>query len=279
MGAFAAPNWSVGLDYQLTPETLLYINSRHGYVAGGFNTTSPVLATQRFNPQYTTDVELGVKSENELYGVKTRTNADIFIGMLKSIQINTQFLNQSNRVPYTVTGNGGNADIDGAEFEETVIPMKGVEATLSYSYNLFKPGTCNVGLTPGIVDPIFQTLPKNKFNASLIYHLPVDESLGDISGTINWSYRSGMSLSSAVFRSTIIGEAVPPLSLLNVHIDWANIFGQSIDASFFMTNMTDRLYRIGSFALIGSGLGFQSDVYGEPRMFGFSLKYRFDEGA
>jgi outer membrane receptor protein involved in Fe transport len=36
------PSWTLGLDYQLTPQTLLYVAQRGGFRVGGFNGTSIV---------------------------------------------------------------------------------------------------------------------------------------------------------------------------------------------------------------------------------------------
>jgi len=61
---------------------------------------------------------------------------------------------------------------------------------------------------------------------------------------------------------------------LDLHLSWNNIFGNPVDAAFFMTNVTDNEYKIGGFP-VGTSLGFDSFVWNEPQMYGFSLKYRF----
>src|SRR3546814_9667990 len=56
-----APTWTLGLDYQVTPNVFTYITTRRGYRGGGFNspTFSPVLASvQDFGPEKLTD-EIG----------------------------------------------------------------------------------------------------------------------------------------------------------------------------------------------------------------------------
>jgi outer membrane protein OmpA-like peptidoglycan-associated protein len=59
-----------------------------------------------------------------------------------------------------------------------------------------------------------------------------------------------------------------------VRIDWTNMFGYSVDGAFFMTNALDDTH-IQAVIPIYAELGFTSLVYNEPRMFGFSVKYRF----
>jgi iron complex outermembrane receptor protein len=50
--------------------------------------------------------------------------------------------------------------------------------------------------------------------------------------------------------------------------------GLPLDLSIFGTNLKDKLYRSGSNNLSGN-VGFASYFYGEPRMYGATLKYRF----
>ena len=61
----------------------------------------------------------------------------------------------------------------------------------------------------------------------------------------------------------------------DIRADWTNIFQQPFDLAFFMTNVTDNLHVVGVIPLQTSA-GFSSVAYNAPRMFGFSLKYRFE---
>ena len=60
-------------------------------------------------------------------------------------------------------------------------------------------------------------------------------------------------------------------------MDWNDVAGRPIDASFFMTNATDQVYIAGG-TVVYSALGVNPVIYGEPRMFGFQLRYRFGPG-
>jgi iron complex outermembrane receptor protein len=55
------------------------------------------------------------------------------------------------------------------------------------------------------------------------------------------------------------------------------MFGQPIDSAFYMTNATDNIHLTGV-TPIYTVLGITSGSYSAPRMFGFSLKYRFGSG-
>ena len=56
--------------------------------------------------------------------------------------------------------------------------------------------------------------------------------------------------------------------------DWERVVGLSLDVSVFATNVTNKTYRIANEDLY-STIGTSVTVYGEPRMFGASARYRF----
>jgi iron complex outermembrane receptor protein len=43
----------------------------------------------------------------------------------------------------------------------------------------------------------------------------------------------------------------------------------------FANNLLNERYRIGVLGLLAEGLGIQNSVYGEPRMYGIELGYKF----
>jgi iron complex outermembrane receptor protein len=67
---------------------------------------------------------------------------------------------------------------------------------------------------------------------------------------------------------------IPTFTLLNVHLDWNEIMHLPLDLTLFGTNMTDRRYITGGYPIYDS-IGFSSSIWGEPRMYGASLRYRF----
>src|SRR5579883_2251794 len=270
---FQSPNWTIGLDYQITPETLLYIVGRRGYIAGGINTTPAVPGTASFKPQYLDDVEIGVKSDWEIWGMKARTDLDGYIGYFKSIQTSASIVIPGTVTTVNITENNGKATISGVEFEGALVPLPGLELSATYAYidahfnQYVSIGFCCT------LDPTFPDTPQNKISLTGTYHLPfIPEQLGDVSASATWSYQSHVAI--AVSGDHTLGILEPGYGLLNLRLDWTNVAKTNLDASFFMTNALDQLYRVGDFALY-SQLGFYSDVYGEPRMWGFQIRYHW----
>ena len=69
-------------------------------------------------------------------------------------------------------------------------------------------------------------------------------------------------------------------SIVNLNAALKNAFGQPLDLGFFVTNLTNKTYRIGADAnMQRSSIGAEGSIYAAPRMFGFSMKYRFGSDA
>jgi iron complex outermembrane receptor protein len=71
------------------------------------------------------------------------------------------------------------------------------------------------------------------------------------------------------------GGRIPASNLLNLSVNWENAGGLPLDASFFMTNVTNEVYLIS--VNDNSGRSFRSGLLGEPRMYGFRLRYKFGQ--
>ncbi len=277
-GAFHAFGWNLSLDYQIDTSSLVYVRSSRGYTSGGFNGVAPP-QFRDYKPEYDTDVEVGVKSDWEIAGIKARTNVDLFHIWYTNIQrsVNASFTNAAGVVQIgSFTTNAAAAQLDGVEFDGTVVPVKGVELTAGYSYihskyDRFTSINPANGLPLDLSGQSFTNFPKTQFTLTGRYHLPLDPALGNISiaATYNWQSSTQFGL-----VPNDVGAFEPSYDNLDLRIDWNDIFGMSLDGSFFMTNATDNVHRLGSFTIFTS-VGTVADIYNEPRMYGFSLKYRF----
>jgi iron complex outermembrane recepter protein len=66
---------------------------------------------------------------------------------------------------------------------------------------------------------------------------------------------------------------LPSSNLINLNVNWEKVAGTPVDASFFITNLTNA--RTILHANVQAGSGFISNIIGEPRMYGFRLRYSF----
>jgi iron complex outermembrane receptor protein len=268
-GYFNSPGWNVSLDEQLTDKLLVYVRAGHAYRPGGFNLTVST-QFQKYQPEKVTDVEIGAKTEWELMGIQGRTNVDLFHTDYKSIQVSTpvSFTDATGTLRVAnALNNGGAATIEGGELEATIIPFPGLELSGHYSYVFPQYDTY-----PGLAfKPPFIYFTKVEWGGSATYHLPIDASYGDVSFTASYA-RQGQQYATIVPNDPL--RVVPGYDLVDLRMDWNNIFGYPVDGSAFVNNLFDATYINGTLPLY-TLLGFSSVSFGPPRMFGFSLKYRF----
>jgi len=268
-GDFKAPTWTLGFDYQMRPDTLVYLASRRGYRTGGFNAGFLPAADIPFGPEYVTDQELGVKTDWAVGNVTGRTNAAVYHQDYTKAQLFTCCTLDLGGNVVGLVKNAGKADVWGAELEQSVNISRNLDLTANFSWLNFKYTHLDPGVNPVAVQQNRMVdRPKYKYGVGGRYRLPVDSNLGDISATANWSWMDDNgSTSDPDFLIKAYG-------LLTLGAAWDRIVGSPIDASFFMTNAANKVWHASAAA--NSAVGFTSTLqYGEPRMWGIRLRYRF----
>jgi iron complex outermembrane receptor protein len=265
-GHFSQATWTVALDYQLTPDTLFYVTGRRGYNPGGFNAYAPTPALRKYEPEKLTDIELGVKSNWNMWDMPIHISADLFHDAYSNIQRETAVVSTSLS---TITENAAEATLEGIEFEGKIIPIKSVELSGFYAYANSRYDKY-ISPTAGDLSGLpFTGGPRNQYSATGQYHLPIAATLGDASISATYSWQGHVQ-----FSDRELGGVIAPHGLLDVRMDWNNVGSRPFDASFFMTNATDQVYVAGG-TIVYNALGINPVLYGEPRMWGFQLRYRF----
>ncbi len=269
---FQDPSWTLSLDYQLTPNTLLYVTGRHGYKSGGFNGLAPTLSLVQYGSERTTDAEVGVKSDWDLYGVKFRTNLDLFHDALGNSQRSVSVqapLPGGSSAAQTIIANG-DATVEGIEFDGMVVPFEGLEISATYSYDYANYDRFVIPTVGNLTGLPYPATPRNKISLTGRYHLPLAPELGDISFVASASHQTHEQFAT---DNSPYGDR-PGYTLLDLRLDWNSILQSTFDASAFVTNVTNKVYTLGETDLYNT-TGIVSEVLGEPRMFGVQLKYRF----
>jgi outer membrane receptor protein involved in Fe transport len=113
------------LDYQLTPDNLLYVSYSRGYKSGGINPPlSPIFAVnESFAPEFVNAFEVGSKNQ---FGALT-LNLTAFYYQYKALQL-------SRIVARTSVNDNVNANIWGVEAEAIIRPIRDFAVNLSFSY-------------------------------------------------------------------------------------------------------------------------------------------------
>lgn len=268
-GKFRGATWTFGLDYQVTPGSMVYVQTRRGYRSGGFNVQSRDVSQRKFQPEYVTDVELGLKSDWTIGGMAGRTNVATYLQKYTNIQLNNAVVQQGT--PASLTQNIAKASIFGAEFEGQLKPTKDLDLTVAYAWGFPNFDRFDPSTAPSVAANYrWSNFPRHKVTVGFTYHLPLDEKIGAISVGANLAYQGQLWLSTT--RDPF--DSQDAYSTLNATANWNDIVGYPVDLSFFINNATNRLIKAGSFSLYNT-LGLTTVLYAEPRMYGVRLRYRF----
>ena len=272
-GDSEALTWNVSLDYQMSPDSLIYVASRRGYRPGGANANFAGLS-KPFDPEYVVDQEIGIKTKGNIAGMETGVNAALYHQKYKDAQVIVP-VGLVNGLPVTEIQNAAAARANGAEFEAFVMPVPSLRlganfSWLDYKFTKFPPGVPAESLTK----LEREGRAKYTYGVSALYDVGVDSKWGDISLSTNWSWRDWSGIPKKFFTGGE-GDKVPAYGLLNVGADWQRIAGTPVDASFFMTNVLNKKYVSNSIAEIYDSLGYGLTTFGPPRMYGVRLRYNF----
>jgi len=125
---FDKVTWRAALDYQVTPDKLLYASVNTGFRSGGFNTGVSIASIATFRPETVTAYEIGAKTrwlDNLL-----QINIAAFINDFHAIQIN----GYDGNTNLTYTQNVGNRTARGVEAEILIKPVPSLEIAFTGSY-------------------------------------------------------------------------------------------------------------------------------------------------
>jgi iron complex outermembrane receptor protein len=270
-GDWSADTWTVGLDYQWTPQVLVYGAARRGYRSGGFNFVS--LTDPRdltYDPETVTDYEIGLKAEWHLGSMPMRTNLAAYYDELKDAQVTLNVPSTALTGLSLAIQNAAGAEIKGGELEITAQPTDNLNLTayvslLDFAFTDFAPGTSqnNIDL---IVGSETYGRPKTKYGVSLDYSIPA--SVGTFKLYANYNHTSEQATNSNNPLSTLEAHG-----LLNLSLGWNEMFGSAVDLTLYATNALDEDYQ--TYVIAESSLGYYGHSYGPPRLWGARVSYKF----
>lgn len=140
------------LSWQATPKNLVYAIYAKGQKPGGFNSNQAITAGfPTFDPENNESYELGFK--NSFLDGRLIANLALYHTNIRGYQITQNISVPPNQV--SLTRNGGNARVNGAEFELTLRPDRHLTVTANYAYAdaKFTLGTDeNLGLINDVAD-------------------------------------------------------------------------------------------------------------------------------
>jgi iron complex outermembrane receptor protein len=250
----------VGVNFHLTPDTLLYVSTSKGYKAGGANL--PVAAAP-YTPETNVVFEGGLKTT--ILDERLRLNGSVFYSDYKDIQFGTLV----SGLP--LTQNAASAHSYGSDLEITgQFGALGLNAGIGYLKAEFASDVTlqntftNLSelVTKGSVLPYS---PEWTINAGVQYEIDIGER--QLTPRLQWAQVSTSYVTP--FPSSL--STVPTRNIVDARLTFDASANLRLEA--FASNLLDKTYivnQLASTSTLNGGL-----VYGAPRQFGGRFAYKF----
>ena len=265
-GHYSGGHWDfrAGLDYRWTPDFMTYAEFSTGFKGGGINPRPFNVAQVRpFNAETLDAYELGFKGQ--FFDRKMRLNGSFFYNKYKDIQLTLLACPQyGGPGPCALPQNAGDANVKGAELETELHPFAGLQidgsiSYLDFDYTRIDPGAGGPAAPAGVQKGMYTPFTaKWKASMGIQYEIPLQGWWGTLTPRLDASYED------SVFTNAVNGplNRIAPHTIANARLNWRPNSG-GWEASFEVTNLTDKLYYLGKFDLTGAGAG---TVAGTPAM-------------
>ncbi|MGY1521719.1 TonB-dependent receptor [Luteimonas sp. A482] len=259
----------VSLDYQLTPDVMIYGSASRGFKSGGYNIRANTTAVPRsgepFNDESVDSFEIGTKMG--LLDQRLFLNLAAFHNIYEDIQLSV-FTALPGGGFFGDFTNAGKGTVTGVEAEYQFMPtehwlISGNLAWLDAEYDEFMSGGVNIADTQ-----YFTNAPE--FSGAINVEYRTDLANGG-----NLSARVGYSYQSEVWPTTDLSPVIRQegYGLVNAGVIW-----RANDAWSFSlqgTNLADEEYRTTGYNLVSAGLGVLTGFYGPPRQYSLTARYNF----
>lgn len=255
----------VGLEWQRTADTLMYLSYARGYKSGGFN-GRPLVNAQEvetpYDPEVVDSYELGLKSR--LFDGRMTMNTAWFYNTYRDMQLSI------NATPQNFVRNAGTARIRGAEVElvARVTPMLDANLALGYldaEYTRLDPQLATLQ-PPLTLEKSFVKAPDWTASAGVQVHLPL--RVGSLLLRGDYSYKS--TVYHDVFNDPRIVQ--PSHGVLHGRAVFTPT-NTKWEIALHGSNLTDERYRLSGNTSAAFGLA--ESTFAAPREFGVTVRLRF----
>ncbi|GAB2618163.1 TonB-dependent receptor [Novilysobacter erysipheiresistens] len=268
----------VSLDYQVTPDIMLYGLASRGFKSGGFNIRAQATAVPRsaepFDDEQVDSFEIGSKM-----GFLDQTlflNVAAFHNKYEDIQLSvfTAYDGDGDGTEESFFGdftNAGSGTVNGVEVEYQWLPnrhwlLSGNLAWLDAKYDEF------VYLGENIADEQeFTNAPEFSGALNLEYRTPLAVG-GDLSARVGYSYQSDVVATTEIIRTGAMPITQDGYGLVNAGVSWNDDGPWTVTLQG--TNLADKEYRTTGYN-INTALGVLTGFYGPPRQYSISVRYDF----
>ena len=257
------------IKYQFTPDYMAYASAAKGFRSGGNNSIPEQCGAGAGS--YTSD---------SLWSYEVGTKDTLLDGRMNlrvaGYRIDWNNIQQSILLPctYSVTENAGTATSTGAELEADMVPVHGLNMSLSVGYDNAKITSVPAGATGFVTGQSLNGVPK--MTASLLTDYSIPTSFGSAFVRPQYSF-TGRSISYSVIPVQEGGRPRASYSMVDVHV--GGIHG-AWETSVFAKNLFDVRANLGDEQ--SEVIELQSPtvrpryLIAQPRTVGIEIKYRFN---
>ena len=285
--SFKNPSWTGSLDYQVTPDLMVYVTTRGSWRSGGLNFPVPPYnfdgtgqvtpdnplgrVGNIFKPEKARDVELGAKYNGHLGDMAVSMTLSLYKQWVKGVQRSAFQI--VGGAPSLVTVNVPKAAITGQEFSLTMRPTDWLTLGGQFSHTKAKytgADTFTVGF-PRHFGP-YGDVPKWSGSAfiELTKEMADDSTVslrGDIYAQTKMEFTN---YKPAQHADTLI----PGYSLVNARLSWNKIMGTGLSAALYGKNILDKKWYAGGIPT-ETAFGLNVVAPGRPRQYGVELRFDF----
>lgn len=257
----------LGVEFQATPDILLFANASRGYKAGGYN--SRALSgnpPKAYDPEYINAYELGVKTS--WADDRAFLNVAVFYNDYQDIQL-LSVLDLGGGNVETVINNAAKGRIIGGEIELTALPHPDFR----------------LGVGIGILDTEYTRVDQDAIDAGILesnQFINAPKLSANVGADWTVGLPGGSSLllhADLVYRDKQFRDAVntPQLradsyTVVNARVTWTSA-DDKWEIAAFGTNLGDEIYITNGVSVLG--LEYIEAYYSRPREWGAAVTYRF----
>ncbi|BCW90917.1 Vitamin B12 transporter BtuB [Alphaproteobacteria bacterium SO-S41] len=273
--AHLTPEWdsfdpAVILEYQVTPDIMLYGSYRQGYKSGGFQSLpgSLALALNVYAPEEVKSYEVGAKTQ--FFDNRLRVNVALF-----DTRIDNQQILRIPTAGTSIIDNAGKTRTQGVDVSISAVLSDyfRIDWSSTFQHARFEEYLSNCAGTPPVCGANFagnRQLRSPDFQTSVTAeaNIPLGGS-GELTLRGEYAYQSQVFFDAA--NTTTPGTFQPGYGIFNARITYTPPAG-NWDVSVFGKNLSDEEY-YRNVAISGpSGVG----TPGDPMTFGVTLNWRLD---
>jgi iron complex outermembrane receptor protein len=227
----------------------------------------------QFFAETTHDVGLCSKFSGKVLAKSARLTVALYDRITRNVQRDVYF--NIAGAPASFTHNIPQAEVEGIELDGEIHPAQWLTVGGNGAYTFATYTEPRVSLLGQNINfSTFQDTPRWAGSLYGQVDFEVPEAWGDMSIRADIYYQTNVYISS-LYKSLDPGTKMPNYyALLNIRYDWQEIMGSRASISVYATNLLNRKYFLGGYAL-GADVGINTFIPGAPQMFGIETKYMF----